>query len=134
MASAERTSNSGYAPSLSRRATTRSPASSIPILLTAVSEGRLTLERLVELTHHAPRRIFGLPAQYDTRVKVEPNARFVLGAENLHTKCGWTPFEGMPVRGKVRQVVLRGKTAYEDGTITAKPGYGKVIMPLNRSP
>ena len=81
-----------------------------------------------------PRRIFGLPAQSNTRVKVEPNARFVLGTENLHTKCGWTPFKGMPVRGKVRQVVLRGQTAYEDGTITAKPGYGRVIMPVKRTP
>jgi carbamoyl-phosphate synthase/aspartate carbamoyltransferase/dihydroorotase len=106
----------------------------LPLLLTAVSEGRLTLERLVELTHNAPMRIFGLPAQSDTRVKVEPNTRSVLGNENLYTKCGWTPFEGMSVRGKVRQVVLRGQTAYEDGTITAKPGCGKVIMPLNRLP
>ena len=106
----------------------------LPLLLTAVSEGRLTLERLVELTHHAPRRIFGLPAQSDTHVQVEPNARFVLGTEKLHTKCGWTPFEGMSVQGKVRQVVLRGQTVYEDGTITAKPGYGRAIMPLNRAP
>jgi dihydroorotase len=107
----------------------------LPLFLTAISEGRLTLERLVELAHSAPRRIFGLPAQSDTRVLVEPNIRFVLGAENLQTKCGWTPFDGMPVRGKVRQVILRGQTAYEDGTITAKPGnYGRVVVPLNRSP
>jgi carbamoyl-phosphate synthase/aspartate carbamoyltransferase/dihydroorotase len=106
----------------------------LPLLLTAVSEGRLTLERLVELTHEAPRRIFGLPAQSDTRVQVEPNARFALSTENLHTKCGWTPFEGMPVRGKVRQVVLRGQTAYKDGTIAVRPGYGKVIIPQNHQP
>ena len=106
----------------------------LPLLLTAVSEGRLTMERMVELTYDAPRRIFGLPAQSDTRVQVETNTRFVLGTEKLHTKCSWTPFEGMPVRGKVRQVVLRGQTVYEDGAITAKPGYGRVIMPLSRSP
>jgi dihydroorotase len=106
----------------------------LPLLLTAVSEGRLTLERMVELTYNAPRHIFGLPAQSDTHVQVEPNARFVLGTEKLHTKCGWTPFEGMSVQGKVRQVVLRGQTVYEDGTITAKPGYGRAIMPLNRAP
>ena len=106
----------------------------LPLLLTAVSEGRLTPEQLVELAHNAPRRIFGLPAQSGTYVKVEPGARFVLGTEKLHTKCGWTPFEGMSVRGKVRQVVLRGQTVYEDGTITAKPGYCKVITPLSRPP
>jgi carbamoyl-phosphate synthase/aspartate carbamoyltransferase/dihydroorotase len=105
----------------------------LPLLLTAVTEGRLTLGRLVELTHEAPRRIFGLPAQSDTRVKVEPGARFTLGAETLHTKCGWTPFEGRAVRGRVRQVVLRGQIAYDNGSIGVKPGYGKTIMPVNRS-
>ena len=104
------------------------------LVLKNVAEGRLSIERMIELTHTAPRRIFGLPAQSDTHVQVEPNARFVLGTEKLHTKCGWTPFEGMSVRGKVRQVVLRAQTAYEDGTITAKPGYGRTIIPSSRSP
>ena len=105
----------------------------LPLMLTAVSEGRLSLERLVELTHHAPRRIFGLPAQPDTHVKVEPDARFVLSNENLHTKCAWTPFDGMSGRGKVRGVILRGQTAYKDGAIPVKPGSGKFIVPLNRA-
>jgi dihydroorotase len=106
----------------------------LPLLLTAVSEGRLTLERLVELTHGAPRRIFDLPVQSETRIWVEPNARYALESTNLQTKCGWTPFDGMPVRGKVREVVLRGQTACQDGTITVEPGYGRVITPVHRSP
>jgi carbamoyl-phosphate synthase/aspartate carbamoyltransferase/dihydroorotase len=101
----------------------------LPLLLTAVTEGRLTLERLVELVHDEPRRIYGLPAQPETFVEVEPNTRYVLSNENLFTKCGWTPFEGMSVRGKVRKVVLRRQTAYEDGAILAKPGQGKVVVP-----
>jgi dihydroorotase len=106
----------------------------LPLLLTAVSEGRLTLERLVELTYEAPRRIFRLPSQPETRVRVEPNARYALGSENLHTKCGWTPFEGMSVRGRVRSVLLRGQIACDDGTVLAQPGYGRVVTPLQRSP
>ncbi len=104
----------------------------LPLLLTAVCEGRLTRERLVELTHEAPRRIFGLPEQSDTRVLVEADARYRLGAEKLHTKCGWTPFEGMSVRGKVRQVLLRGQIACKDGEIKVRPGYGRAIMPLSQ--
>jgi dihydroorotase len=106
----------------------------LPLMLTAVSEGRLTLERLVELTHGGPRRIFGLPAQPQTRIEVEPNARHILSNGNLFTKCGWTPFEGMSVRGRVRKVVLRGQSAYEDGAITAKAGDGWAIVPGNRVP
>jgi len=106
----------------------------LPLLLTAVYEGRLTRERLVELTHEAPIRIFGLPTQAHTRVLVEADARLTLRTEDLHTKCGWTPFEGMSVRGKVRQVYLRGQIACEDGEIKVRPGYGRAIMPLSHRP
>lgn len=101
----------------------------LPLLLTAVAEGRLSLERLVELTHKAPRRIFGLPAQHDTWVEVDRDARYTLGDQNLHTRCAWTPFAGMPVQGRVRRVVLRGQIAYEDGAIRVEPGFGRVITP-----
>jgi len=102
----------------------------LPLLLTAISEGRLTQERLIELTYENPRRIFGLPVQTDARVEVELNTRHAIEAENLQTKCGWTPFEGMPVQGRVLEVVLRGQTAYKEGTILVTPGYGRFVVPV----
>jgi carbamoyl-phosphate synthase/aspartate carbamoyltransferase/dihydroorotase len=45
----------------------------------------------------------------------------------MHSRCGWTPFEGWQVKGRVRKVVLRGKTAFEDGRVLAEPGYGKNV-------
>lgn len=99
----------------------------LPLLMTAVAEGRLEIERLVELTHEAPRRIFGLPVQPDTWVHVDPDARYTLGHDSLHTKCGWTPFDGMMVQGRVKRVVLRGRTAFADEDIQVEPGYGRVI-------
>jgi dihydroorotase len=104
----------------------------LPLLLTAVAEGRLTIERLIELTHDTPRRIFGLPAQPDTWVEVDAGARHTLGNEGLYTKCGWTPFAGMAVRGWVQRVVLRGQTTFEDGTIRATPGSGRIVTPVER--
>lgn len=100
----------------------------LPLLLTAVAEGRLTLEQLVELTHAAPRRIFGLPAQPGTWVDVDPAARKVLSNQDLHTKCGWTPFEGMSVQGQVRRVVIRHQAAFEDGQVLVEPGFGRLNM------
>jgi carbamoyl-phosphate synthase/aspartate carbamoyltransferase/dihydroorotase len=102
----------------------------LPLLLTAVAEGRLTVERLVELTHDAPRRIYGLPAQPDTWIEVDEHARDTLSRSTLHTRCGWTPFEGMAVQGRIRRVVLRGQIAFEDGQILARPGSGRVITPV----
>ena len=40
---------------------------------------------------------------------------------------GWTPFEGWKVKGKVRKVVLRGQTAFEDGKVKVQKGYGRNI-------
>jgi carbamoyl-phosphate synthase/aspartate carbamoyltransferase/dihydroorotase len=45
----------------------------------------------------------------------------------MHSKCGWTPFAGMEVAGRVQKVILRGQTAYENGQVVASPGSGKVI-------
>jgi len=101
----------------------------LPLLLTAVAEGRLTRERLVELCYEAPRRIFGLPGQPETWVEVDSDARYVLSNEGLFTKCGWTPFAGLTVQGRVRRVALRGQTAFEDGRIRVEPGFGRVIEP-----
>jgi carbamoyl-phosphate synthase/aspartate carbamoyltransferase/dihydroorotase len=102
----------------------------LPLLLTAMSEGRLTRERLIELTYENPRRIFGLPFQTGTRVEAELGARYAIEVENLQTKCGWTPFEGMPVQGRVLETVLRRQTAYKDGAILVTPGYGRFVVPI----
>lgn len=42
----------------------------LPLLLTAVSEGRLSLDDVLQRLHHNPRRIFHLPPQEDTYVEV----------------------------------------------------------------
>jgi dihydroorotase len=102
----------------------------LPLLLTAVAQGRLSLERLVELTHDGPRRIFGLPSQPDTWVEIERDARYRLGHAPLHSRCGWTPFAEMTVQGRVERVVLRGVLAVEDGLVRAAPGTGRVILPV----
>jgi len=101
----------------------------LPLLLNAVAEGRLSMERLIELTYEGPRRVFGLPAQADTWLEVDPKARQILGEERLYTRCGWTPFAGMAVRGRVRRVVLRGETVVEDGQVRARPGAGQWVGP-----
>lgn len=89
----------------------------LPLMLTAVVEGRLTLERLVALMATNPRRIFKLPQQPDTWVEVEMGTSRSIRDQGLHTKCGWSPFSGTTVRGQVRRVRLRGHVVFEDGEI-----------------
>ena len=99
----------------------------LPLLLNAVHEGRLTLEDLVARMSTNPRRIFGIPEQSETWVEVDPDAIVILSSRNLHSRAGWTPYEGMQVRGLVRRVVLRGETAFKDGQILARKGSGQRI-------
>jgi len=91
--------------------------STLPLLLTAVSQGRLTMERLVELLHANPACIYGLPRQADTWLEIDPHARCTFPEYPLRTKCGWSPFNGMHVVGRLRKVVLRGRTVYADGQL-----------------
>jgi carbamoyl-phosphate synthase/aspartate carbamoyltransferase/dihydroorotase len=99
----------------------------LPLLLTAVREGRLTSDQLIEKMHANPRRIFNLPEQPETWVEVDEDAEYEIRAADQLTRCGWTPFEGWQVRGRVRRVVLRGREAYRDGKIIVEGGYGRNV-------
>jgi carbamoyl-phosphate synthase/aspartate carbamoyltransferase/dihydroorotase len=89
----------------------------LPLMLTAVGQGRLTLERMVELLYEGPCRVYGLPPQPETHIEVDLDARHVLGEGDLYTKCGWTPFAGMEARGRLRAVVYQGKRVYVDDRV-----------------
>jgi carbamoyl-phosphate synthase/aspartate carbamoyltransferase/dihydroorotase len=99
----------------------------LPLLLTAVDDGRLTVDDIIQKSVITPRKIFHLPEQPETWVEVDEDAEYEIKASEQFTRCGWTPFEGWKVRGKVRRVVLRGKTAFEDGKILAEAGYGRNV-------
>jgi carbamoyl-phosphate synthase/aspartate carbamoyltransferase/dihydroorotase len=101
----------------------------LPLLLTAVKEGRLTIEDLLIRMVTNPRRIFSLREQEQTWIEVDPDAEWEISARELHTRCGWTPFEGWRVRGRVRRVILRGQEAFRDGRILVNPGFGRNLRP-----
>jgi carbamoyl-phosphate synthase/aspartate carbamoyltransferase/dihydroorotase len=96
----------------------------LPLLITAVDNGRLTIDDIVQRSVINPRKIFHLPEQPETWIEVDETAEYEIKAENQFTRCGWTPFEGWKVKGKMRKVVLRGKVAFEDGKVLAEKGFG----------
>ena len=100
----------------------------LPLMLSAVAQSRISLARLVEMTSINPQRIFRLPSQQDTYILVDVTKKYKIANKGLFTKCGWTPFEGMDGRGEIKKVVIRGQTVYEDGKFIGKPT-GKVIYP-----
>jgi dihydroorotase len=100
----------------------------LPLLLTAVHAGRLELDDVVLRCVERPRAIYGLAAPADTYVEVDVDAEYGLKGEELHTRIGWTPFEGMSVRGRVERVILRGVEVFGDGKVKAEPGFGQVLF------
>jgi carbamoyl-phosphate synthase/aspartate carbamoyltransferase/dihydroorotase len=97
----------------------------LPLLLTSVAGGRLTMDDLLEKMNSNPRKIFHLPEQPETWVEVDQGSEYEIHAADQFSRCGWTPFEGWKVKGRVRKVVLRGREAYRDGKILAEAGYGR---------
>ncbi|PAV82102.1 hypothetical protein WR25_27009 isoform A [Diploscapter pachys] len=97
----------------------------LPLLITAVHQGKLTMRQLIDRLHTNPQRIFGLPTQPDTYIEVEMNKEWTIPKEGGSSKAGWTPFAGRTVRGKVVNVVIRGEVVYSDGVIVAEPGFGR---------
>lgn len=96
----------------------------LPLFLTAVHEGRLSLEDVIARMVTNPRRIFRLPEQPQTWIEVDLEAEWEIRAEHLYTRCGWTPFAGWRVRGRLQRVVLRGKEVFRDGEVLAPPAFG----------
>ena len=99
----------------------------LALLLGAVSDGRLTYEELIDRMHTNPKRIFSLPEQDETSIEVDLNEEWEVCGADLQSQCGWSPFEGMRLRGKVRSVVLRGQCVYANGQVLAAPGSGRDI-------
>ncbi len=102
----------------------------LPLLLTAVKEGRLTMQDLIQRMYTRPRQIFNIPEQLETWVEIDTDLDWGIHAADNITRCGWTPFEGRKVCGRVNRVILHGREVFRDRQVLAQPGYGKNIRQL----
>jgi carbamoyl-phosphate synthase/aspartate carbamoyltransferase len=91
----------------------------LPLLLTAASQGRLTVDDITDRLHHNPKRIFELHDQPNVSVEIEVDRPYVFNNDQA-----WSPFNGKPMRGSVHRVVFHGKTSCLDGEIQAEARYG----------
>ncbi|MET0336461.1 MAG: dihydroorotase [Caulobacter sp.] len=105
----------------------------VPIMLTHVAEGRLTLERFIDLTSHGANRIFGLADKgrlaegYDADLTiVDLKAERTITAEQQATRAGWTPFDGFKAKGWPMATIVRGVAVMRDGEVIAE-GRGEPV-------
>ena len=99
----------------------------LPLLLTAVNEGKLTIDDIKKRLYDNPKRIFNLPDQPETYIEVNLDEKWTIENGSGFSKAQWTPFAGRNVVGKVLRVVLRGKLAFVDGKILVDEGFGEDV-------
>lgn len=99
----------------------------LPLLLTAANDKRLTTEDIIRLCHDGPSDILGIKQDPQTYIEVDPNSEFIILNSELHTKCTWSPFEGMKATGRIQRVCIRGKKVFEDDQILAAPRSGQIL-------
>jgi dihydroorotase len=100
----------------------------VTIMLDHVNQGRLSLERFIDLTSAGPARVFGIAgkgriaAGYDadfTIVDLALKRRIDNGW--IASRCGWTPYDGMTTMGWPVATFVRGNAVMRDGAILGSP-------------
>jgi dihydroorotase len=80
----------------------------LPLLLNAYNAGRLSLERIVQLTRSKAQAIFRLPDNDDCTL-VDLNKVQIVDETKLHTRCGWSPYAGWELKGWPVYTILKGR-------------------------
>ena len=96
----------------------------LPLMLDHVAKGRMTLERLIDMTSSGVQRVFGLvgkgriAAGYDADFTViDRKGRFTMTEAWIESRCGWSPFTGMELEGRVIGTIVRGHSAMWEGQL-----------------
>ena len=105
----------------------------LPLMLDHVANGRMTLERLIDMTSTSVQRVFGLvgkgriAAGYDADFSVvDRKGSFTVDESWLESRCGWSPFTGMELKGRVIGTIVRGHVAMWEAQL-ANAGKGEPL-------
>jgi dihydroorotase len=109
----------------------------LPLLLDHANAGRLTLQRLVEITSAGPARIFGISGKGAIRVGndadltlVDLAAKRTIRNDWIASRCGWTPFDGMSVTGWPKATIVRGRIVMREDEVLGQPS-GELVRFLD---
>ncbi len=101
-------------------------------LVDAAAQGKITLERVAEITSTRPAEIFRIdkkgriaPGYHADLVLYDLDAESEVRDEDLLGLIGWSPYAGLKTKGVPVRTLLRGKTIFLDGEVIAKAGNGK---------
>lgn len=94
----------------------------LPVLLECVQQGKITLEKVVEKMCHNPAILFDIEDRgyiregyFADMVLVDTQQAQTVTRENVLYKCGWSPLEGITLRGTVTHTFINGSLMYDNG-------------------
>ena len=100
----------------------------VPLLLDHVAAGRMTLQRMIELTSAGAQRLFGIVGKgrivtgYDADFTVvDLGKRWTIDNRWLASRAGWSPFTGMTLTGKPVGSIVRGRVAMWEDELGTEP-------------
>ena len=103
----------------------------VPVMLDHVNAGRLSLARFVDLTSHGPQRLFNLAGKgrimtgYDADLTiVDLKREETITNKWVASRAGWTPYDGVKVKGWPVGTFVRGKRVMWQGELTT-PSQGE---------
>jgi allantoinase len=102
------------------------------LLSEGINKARLSYSKLLRVCSRNPARIFGLYPKKGVLcigadadfVIIDQNKEEKITADMMESKCGWTLYEGMTMKGVPVMTFVRGTQAFNEGIVTVKPGYG----------
>ena len=100
-----------------------------------VAEGRISVNRFVEITSTAQAKIFGLFPRKGTIavgsdadiVIFDPDEEMTISAKTHHMRVDYSAYEGMTVRGVTKTVLSRGEVVIDEGRYVGRPGHGSFL-------
>ncbi|MCC7381546.1 MAG: dihydropyrimidinase [Deltaproteobacteria bacterium] len=105
------------------------------LLFEGVREGKISLNRFVEISATAPAKIFGMYPEKGTvaigsdadLVVWDPHKKLELSHKNLHMKADYAAYEGKVVTGAPRTVMSRGEVIVQDDKFLGRVGRGRFV-------
>jgi dihydroorotase/allantoinase len=110
----------------------------LSLLLNGVSDGWLSLTRLSAVSSERPAQIYGIYPRKGV-IALGADADFVvidmdkevrITNDDQITACGWTPYDGMHVKGWPTMSIIRGEIVMKDDEVHSKEGSGRFISRL----
>ena len=106
----------------------------LPVMLNHVNDKKLTLDQLIKLLCENPVSVFGIKNKgfikkdYDADFTIiDMNRTIEIKNENIHSKCGWSPFDGYKFKGSPVYTIINGDIKMKEDEILGDPS-GKPIL------